>query len=104
MRLLSRRRLQTSLLQDATKGTGRDIVVRSAGESDPPWLRGMPELLMTALRSGKVPTVIPQHAENIPNLHDRNNVRTRDAFGQPRGPRAPRLTALPRLSSLVFRA
>jgi hypothetical protein len=45
----------------------------------------MLELLMTALRSGKVPTVIPQQAENVPNLHDRNNVRVRTAFGQPRG-------------------
>jgi hypothetical protein len=45
----------------------------------------MLELLMTALRSGKVPTVIPQQAENIPNLHDHNNVRRWDAFGQFRG-------------------
>jgi hypothetical protein len=44
----------------------------------------MLELLMTALRSGKVPTVIQQHAENVPNLHDRNNVRVREVFGQPR--------------------
>jgi hypothetical protein len=84
MRLLSRRRLQTSLLQDAIEGAGRDILVRSAGEGDPPGLRRMLELLMTALRSGKVPTVIQQHAENVPNLHDRNNVRVRKAFGQPR--------------------
>jgi hypothetical protein len=42
----------------------------------------MLELLMTALRSGKVPTVIPQQAENVPNLHDRNNVRVWDALGQ----------------------
>ena len=94
MRLLSSRRLQSSLLQDAIEGARRDIVVRSAGESDSPGLRGMLELLMTALRSGKVPTVIPQQAENVPNLHDRNNVRARTAFGQPRGlPRTKPLEA-----------
>ena len=85
MRLLSSRWLQSCLLQDAIEGAGRDVVVRSAGEGDSPGLRGMLELLMTALRSGKVPTVIPQQAENVPNLHDRNNVRALDAFGQPRG-------------------
>jgi hypothetical protein len=81
MRLLSRRRLQTSLLQNATERTRRDVVVRSAGECDTPGLRRMLELLMTALRSGKVPTVIPQQTENVPNLHDRNNLRVWAAFG-----------------------
>jgi hypothetical protein len=38
------------------------------------------ELLMTALGSGKVPTVTAQRAENVPTLPYRNNVRVRQKW------------------------
>jgi hypothetical protein len=45
----------------------------------------MLELLEAAPRSGKVPAVVAEEPQNVPNLHDRKNLRDKVALGQPEG-------------------
>jgi len=75
MHLLSSGRFQTCLLQDAIQSPSSQVVVRCTGNGYKTWLRGMLELLMTTPRSGKVPPVLAEEPENVPNFHDRNNLR-----------------------------
>jgi hypothetical protein len=43
----------------------------------------MLELLMAAPRSGKVPPIFPEEAQDISNFHGDNNLRFTVARGQP---------------------
>jgi hypothetical protein len=62
-------RLQTSLLENAIQCARSEIIARFAGYRDAAWFDGVLELAMTSARSGKVPAIGLEQAENFANFH-----------------------------------
>jgi len=61
--------LQACLFQDTFERPSRHVDTGLAGNRNGAGLLRVSELTMTALRSHEAPTVLPQHFENVPDLH-----------------------------------